>query len=343
MGKNKINNLESKIITNKLKILYTNGNGGCIGIIVISFLSVFVLRNQVPVSRLVFWFFACITVSLLGCIVTLIFFKSYYSISNYKRWAIFFTLWNLVLGSFVGSAGVLLFPIGSINHQVFLAFILAGMTVVSIATLSISISAFVTFTFPIMMPLALKFLSLGDEIHLAMGVLALLFYVLMIFTVRIMNRYMSDSLLLKYEKEDIIESLKISEEKYSKAFQYNAIMMGIVALEDGKFIEVNDRLLRVLGLTKDEVLGKRAFDLGVGVFYDINDQERIKKEITEWGFLRDYEFKFYDKNHDLLTVIVSVNLLYLQKKPCLLFMLKDITKEKKLKMPLSGAKNVSGI
>ncbi len=58
------------------------------------------------------------------------------------------------------------------------------------------------------------------------------------------------------------QKVKQSEEKFSKAFNSNALAMSISTFEEGRFIEVNDAFLEYHGYTtKEEVLGKNAIEL----------------------------------------------------------------------------------
>jgi PAS domain S-box-containing protein len=86
-----------------------------------------------------------------------------------------------------GSAGIFLFADNSITHQVFLAFVLGGMVAGAAGTLSIVMTAFLIFSLPALSPITVRFFILGDEIHLAMGAMILLFWFMMFFTARRIN------------------------------------------------------------------------------------------------------------------------------------------------------------
>ena len=53
-----------------------------------------------------------------------------------KIWSLLFTIGSLAAGCAWGSAAIFLFPSDSITHQVFIAFMLAGMPAGAVATLS---------------------------------------------------------------------------------------------------------------------------------------------------------------------------------------------------------------
>jgi PAS domain S-box-containing protein len=86
-----------------------------------------------------------------------------------------------------GSAGVFLFAAESIPHQTFLAFVLGGMVAGAAGTLSVVMTAFFVYSLPALAPVIVRFLFLGDEIHLAMGAMTTLFWLMMLVTARRVN------------------------------------------------------------------------------------------------------------------------------------------------------------
>jgi hypothetical protein len=49
--------------------------------------------------------------------------------------------------------------------------------------------------------------------------------------------------------------LKLSEEKFSKAFHANSALMALSCFEDGRYVDINKVFLQTLGFTSDEVIG----------------------------------------------------------------------------------------
>ena len=62
---------------------------------------------------------------------------------------------------------------------------------------------------------------------------------------------------------DAEAALRLSEEKFSKAFHASPDGITISLLEDNKFLEVNDGFLKIIGRTREEVIGKTSFELNV--------------------------------------------------------------------------------
>jgi len=85
------------------------------------------------------------------------------------------------------------------------------------------------------------------------------------------------------------EKLNESEQKFSLAFKLNPSWMGICRMSDGVFIEVNDRFLRGVGLSEDEVIGRSIFSLKLitdpagfkQIISSLKDKGNVTKDIFE--------------------------------------------------------------
>jgi PAS domain S-box-containing protein len=122
------------------------------------------------------------------------------------------------------------------------------------------------------------------------------------------------------------QAIKLSEEKFSKAFESNAVMMTISTFHDGRFIDVNDTFLEIIGLAKDDVVGKKSSDFNF--FAEINLREQLKKIILREGSARDLETVIIKSNGERLVVNFSMELIDIQEELCLLTIMTDITQKK---------------
>ena len=71
------------------------------------------------------------------------------------------------------------------------------------------------------------------------------------------------------------KALRASERKFSKAFQNAPILMTISAVEDGRYLNVNDAFIHTTGYTWENVIGTSSVDLG---FISTHDREQIKHD-----------------------------------------------------------------
>ena len=121
-----------------------------------------------------------------------------------------------------------------------------------------------------------------------------------------------------------ISELKLSEEKFSKAFYNNANLMAISIQETGEYIEVNQAFLDTFEIKKEEVIGKTSVALGL---FDPEARKEIigaQKKTKKISNL-ELEVRFKDKK---FYGLFSADVIHVQEKTCLLSVMQDITKLK---------------
>lgn len=123
------------------------------------------------------------------------------------------------------------------------------------------------------------------------------------------------------------EALRLSEEKFSKAFRHSPDWIVISRLEDGVFIEVNDAYLKITGFSRDEVIGKSS--LALGLWVDPKERDAMVRELKERGSIKDHEVKFRMKSGSVLTMLRSAELIELNAEKCLISVTRDITERKR--------------
>ena len=120
-----------------------------------------------------------------------------------------------------------------------------------------------------------------------------------------------------------ISQIKLSEEKFSKAFQSNAALMAISGFEDGMFRDVNETFLKTLGFSRDEIIGKTSNSLNL--FPDHAIRNNIARKIKEKVAIRDVEVEVLKKDGSLMTGLFSADLILIGNDLCFLTMMVDIT------------------
>ncbi|HBP87475.1 MAG TPA: hypothetical protein DD706_07245, partial [Nitrospiraceae bacterium] len=140
--------------------------------------------NVIPHGLLLTWLSALI---LLNGAWTLLWYQFSHASrhpQDVHRWCLRFLGGTLVSGVLWGATGVVLFPESSIPHQIFLAFVLGGMIAGATAVHAALPKAFLAYALPTITPLLVRFFLLGDEQHMAMGSMCLLFLTMMFVTLR---------------------------------------------------------------------------------------------------------------------------------------------------------------
>lgn len=126
--------------------------------------------------------------------------------------------------------------------------------------------------------------------------------------------------------------LKLSQEKFFKAFQSSPASVLISQISDGKFIDVNGKFLTLSGYTREELLSSNIRSLDMWV--DINERDRMIQMIRTDGYVRDFEFIGKKKGGEILTLSYSGEIIKIGEDDCLLSMLLDISERKQIEKVL---------
>lgn len=129
------------------------------------------------------------------------------------------------------------------------------------------------------------------------------------------------------------EALRISEERFSKAFNASPACMDIVTLSNGIFIDVNDSFLNKCGYRRKEVIGRSANDLNLWV--NLEERAEFVHQIKEKGAADNLEVRFLKKSGEVLTGLLSGVLITLNGEPCILSIINDITELRQLQKEMA--------
>jgi PAS domain S-box-containing protein len=131
------------------------------------------------------------------------------------------------------------------------------------------------------------------------------------------------------------ESLRLSEEKLSKAFRSSPGSMTISTFKEGRYLEVNDTFQRLTGYTRKEVVGRTATELNIWV--DPTDSLNMRKLLLEQGKVQNVEYHFRFKLGNIGVGLFSAELIDFEGEQCILAMTNDITDRKRAEAQLQAA------
>ncbi len=133
-----------------------------------------------------------------------------------------------------------------------------------------------------------------------------------------------------------VSKIKLSEEKFSKAFQSNSTLMAISTFDD-VFIDVNDTFLSTFGYSRDEVIGNSS--RGLAIFESHEMRKMIIGNLKQGIQVRDIESKVRTKSGEIKFGIFSADSIYIGKDLCVLTMMVDITERKKAELALKESES----
>jgi PAS domain S-box-containing protein len=122
------------------------------------------------------------------------------------------------------------------------------------------------------------------------------------------------------------EALRLSEEKFVLAFAGNPAAITMIRLEDGLFLEGNDTWMALIGYSRDEVIGRSAWNLPV--WPTAATANRFVQELREKGSLRWLEQEFSKKSGEVFVAQLSAQILNIRGDKVILSTLEDITERK---------------
>ena len=207
----------SQVYGEQVKQLYAIESVGLVGTMVNSSILCFVQRNVISHHILLAWFAILSAVTLLRFLLLRGYQKAPVEESRAGRWGALFIAGAACSGVLWGSAAIWMFPEDSTAHQVFLSFILGGMVAGTAAVYSAVMAAFLAYSLPALIPIAVRFFAAGDELRLSMGAMTVLFGILMVITARRINRTTETSLTLQFEKQNLINFLADARDQAERA------------------------------------------------------------------------------------------------------------------------------
>jgi len=122
------------------------------------------------------------------------------------------------------------------------------------------------------------------------------------------------------------ESLRLSEEKFSKAFRSSPDAFVITRRRDGIILEVNERWQDLLGYKSAEAIGQTTNSLKL--YTRPSDREKFLKRLAESEFVRDFETDMRTRTGETKQVLLSAETVLINKEPCQLVIIHDVTEQR---------------
>ncbi|PJZ56198.1 PAS domain-containing sensor histidine kinase [Leptospira barantonii] len=139
-----------------------------------------------------------------------------------------------------------------------------------------------------------------------------------------------NTILDETERKQVLDEIRLSEEKFFNAFYYSGVGMALVSLE-GKWLEVNPSISDIIGYSREEILKL--------TFQDITHPDDLMADLTLLQETLDgkrdtykMEKRYFHKNGSIIWVLLIVSLVRdIQKKPLFFIsQIQDITDRKNM-------------
>ena len=126
--------------------------------------------------------------------------------------------------------------------------------------------------------------------------------------------------------------LRESEDRFSRAFRASPALMTIARMSDGRFVEANDAFVRWFELDRDGILGHDSQELGIWV--NIDNRVKFWADLRREGSIREVECQFRTWQGTVRTVLVSAEIIEVNREPHMLGFCFDVTARKQAEAEL---------
>jgi len=118
-------------------------------------------------------------------------------------------------------------------------------------------------------------------------------------------------------------ALRASERRFAQAFYDNPTMMSITRQSDNKYLDVNDRWVRTVGVARDIAVGRTAPQIG---FRHRHDADELYGRLRSERSVRDLEFTADLPDGRVMHGIASASVIDVDGEPCVLWASLDLTR-----------------
>jgi two-component system, cell cycle sensor histidine kinase and response regulator CckA len=143
------------------------------------------------------------------------------------------------------------------------------------------------------------------------------------------------------ERSQAEKQLRLSEERFAKAFKSSPIPMSIQALADYRYLDVNDAYLEMIGYSREEILGASSIELNV--WADKNVRGEVFDLLRAGKSVRNVETKIQRKDGKERIALLSAEQIALGNESYALISESDISGRLHLESQLRQAQKMEAI
>jgi len=346
-----------------VRLLYQQLPSALFASVVIGCVTVFVLWEQVARTLLLGWLTA-ITLLTLGRVWLM---RRYVEIGpppdEAPSWGHAFVFGVGLSGALWGVAGLFPFREPSLIHELFLAFVLAGLSAGGMSTLSSFRGAFFAFTAPALAPLAVRFALHLTDVYAVMGALLLLFAILMSTISRRLYVSIGQSLQLRFENLALLGDIAVARDRQNatlseleaemherwrteQALQTgNEIYRTLVDTtgtgyhildEEGRILDANQEYIGLTGRrTLAEIQGHKVTEWTAR--HDVTRNATEIDQCLERGHVRNLEIDYVQPSGQIIPVEVNATVAMMDGHRRVIALCRDISARKQADKALRQA------
>ncbi len=137
--------------------------------------------------------------------------------------------------------------------------------------------------------------------------------------------------------------LRQSQERFSRVFQASPVGIAISTLAEGRYVDVNDALLAMIGYDRRDVVGHTRAEIGIWKDGDAVSQIQAEVQAEGGGRVRDRDLDLRTRQGEIRLALASFEKIELDGKPCLLTLVHDVSDRRRLEDQLRQSQKMEAV
>lgn len=137
------------------------------------------------------------------------------------------------------------------------------------------------------------------------------------------------------------EELKQSEERFRLAFSTSPDSINLNRLDDGVYIDINEGFTKIMGYTRDDVIGRSSVSLNI--WKNSDDRQRLVDGLRNHGFVENLSAEFVAKDGTVRIGLMSARILCIAGQKVILSVMRDITERSNMERQLQQSQKFEAI
>ncbi len=133
----------------------------------------------------------------------------------------------------------------------------------------------------------------------------------------------------------VLVELRRSETRFAQIFRLGPVAATLIARPEARFLDVNHSFETLTGYGRDEVVGRRPFDLDM--WASSEDQALLRASLDEAEGYHDLALQLLTKSGELRDILASATVIKVDGEEALLQMFYDVTERKRTEGELRRA------
>jgi PAS domain-containing protein len=208
--------LEENVLGERIRLLFKQTLVAQLVSVANAGLVAYVFWDKVPISRSAAWLLGHLALAGTRFWLAAVFRARVKEVAQSLRWGWLFALCAAASGLLWGASAAI-FPGDSFTDEVFLAFVLAGMSAGAASANGAFPPAVVAFVVPALLPISTQLLAHGDRVHTQMGAMLAVFGVACVILLRSAYHTASAYVRTRFRNDALVENLAQAQEELVKA------------------------------------------------------------------------------------------------------------------------------